>query len=86
MLISNSLQNELPFGVKIRTRISLAEVENLIKKHRIEVPCPSRNTLIRMCEDGTFETPAGEVRRSFWMVYEDSFWSWALERDCAVAA
>jgi len=69
-----SMQNTLPFGVHIRPRYRLSEVERLIKKHRIIVPCPSRNTLIRMLEDGTFE---GEFVRSVWFVFEDSFWSWA---------
>lgn len=73
-----SLQHELPFGFRPRTRISLGEVERLIRKYRIEVPCPSRQKLIRMCEDGTFDTPnSGRTGRSFWMVFEDSFWRWA---------
>lgn len=69
-------QRELPFGFTPRPRILLSEVERLITKYRILVPCPSRQTLIRMCEDGTFETPGGPSR-SGWMVYEDSFWRWA---------
>lgn len=75
-------------GFRPRTRLALAEVERLIRKHRLVVPCPSRQTLIRMCEDGTFETPTGPDRRSFWMVYEDSFWKWAGydEQSMAVAA
>lgn len=63
---------------KIRTRLALGEVERLITKYNIVIPCPSRQTLIRMCEDGTFETPSNR-RRSFWTVYEDSFWSWAYD-------
>jgi hypothetical protein len=62
---------------KPRTRLRLSEVERLIKQHRIIVPCPSRQTLIRMCEDGTLETPTGEPGRSGWEVYEDSFLKWA---------
>ncbi|HEV7700319.1 MAG TPA: hypothetical protein VGO43_08840 [Pyrinomonadaceae bacterium] len=78
MFRANALQMELPLGFRPRTRISLSEVERLIKQHRIEVPCPSRQKLIRMCEDGTFDTPEDPTsRRSFWLVYEDSFWRWA---------
>jgi hypothetical protein len=68
---------ELPAGVTIRPRLRLSEVERLIKKHRIIVPCPSRNTLVRMCEDGTFETPTGTAGRGGWEVFEQSFWDWA---------
>ncbi len=64
-------------GFQPRTMISLAEAERLIKKYEIIVPCPSRQTLIRMCEDGTFETPDGGIRRSFWLIYKDSFLKWA---------
>jgi hypothetical protein len=63
-------------NVQIRTLLKLSEVERLIKKYRIMMPCPSRQTLIRMCEDGTFETP-GYRRRWVWTVYADSFWRWA---------
>lgn len=75
--VTTPFQNALPFGVTIRPKLLLAEVERLIRKHRIVVPCPSRQTLIRLCEDGTFETPGGVPTRSGWMVYEDSFWKWA---------
>lgn len=67
-------QHELPFGVRIRPRMTLYEVEQKIKRHEILVPCPSRQTLIRMCEDGTFE---GKLDRGRWEVYKDSFWAWA---------
>ena len=81
-----SRQPELPLGYMPRTKLSLAEVERLIKKYRIVVPCPSRQTLIRMCEDGTLDTPPGEKRRSFWTVYEDSFWLWANDGQMDLAA
>lgn len=74
-----AVQLSLPFGVQIRSRLRLSEVERLIEKHRIVVPCPSRQTLIRMCEAGIFETPARHSELSGWLVYEDSFWSWASE-------
>lgn len=76
-LYRSSYQPELPMGFRPRTMISLSEVERLIGKYRIIVPCPSRQTLIRMCEDGTFETPGDAPRRSYWLVFEDSFWKWA---------
>jgi len=76
MRVSPYNQQILPFGVNIRPRLRLSEVERLIKLYKIVVPCPSRQTLIRMCEDGTFDTPGSPVRGS-WQVYEDSFWKWA---------
>ncbi len=72
-----SCQLDLPLDFRPRTMISLAEVERLIKTYEIVVPCPSRQTLIRMCEDGTFETPVGDIRRSYWLIYKDSFLRWA---------
>ena len=86
-LYRNPAQQELPIGFNPRPRLQLSEVERLIKKYRIVVPCPSRQTLIRMCEDGTLLTPPGEMRRSCWEVYEDSFWKWAgAENQMAIAA
>jgi hypothetical protein len=78
-------QHELPFGVRIRPRMTLFEVEQKIKRHRILEPCPSRQTLIRMCDDGTFE---GKLMRGRWEVYVDSFWQWAGydEKQMAIAA
>jgi len=67
-------QPGLPFGVTIRPSLRLSAVEDLIDKHRIKVPRPSRNTLIRMCEDGTYDA---KLIRGCWEVFEDSFWSWA---------
>lgn len=61
---------DLPPGFVPRPKLQLAEIERLIRKYRFVVPCPSRQTLIRMCEDGTFE---GELTRSCWEVFEDSF-------------
>lgn len=67
-------QHELPFGIRIRPRMTLYEVESRIKRHHILVPCPSRQTLIRMCEDGTLDA---KLDRGRWEVFEDSFWNWA---------
>jgi len=59
-----------------RPRLKLREVERLIELHRIITPPPTRQTLIRWCEEGIFET-ADRGERSPWLVYEDSFWAWA---------
>ncbi|MGB7069627.1 MAG: hypothetical protein WBD22_09050 [Pyrinomonadaceae bacterium] len=64
-----------------RPKLRLAEVERLIKKHRIIVPPISRTTLIKMCEDGTFETANTDKKKLGWLVYEDSFWTWAANLD-----
>jgi hypothetical protein len=64
---------------QIRSKLRLGEVERLIKKHRIVVPCLSRQTLQNMCEDGTFETAGDRPTRLGWLVYEDSFWKWAKD-------
>jgi|GEM_PF-1923665 len=77
MIATRNVQQDLPFGFSPRTRMKLSEVERLIKKYRIVVPCPSRQTLIRMCEAGEFETVGEDPGPSGWMVYEDSFWKWA---------
>ena len=70
-------QQELPFGFQPRERYLLQHVEYLIKKYRLMVPCPSRQTLIRMCEDGTFDAVEPGNGRGGWTVYADSFWAWA---------
>ena len=61
---------------EVRPKIRLAEVERLIRRHRIIVPPLSRKTLIKMCEDGTFETAGTGPGRIGWLVYEDSFMKW----------
>jgi hypothetical protein len=65
------------FDKKIRPKMRLGEVERLIRKHRIIVPAITRNTLIKMCEEGIFETAGAEPSRHGWLVFEDSFWKWA---------
>lgn len=64
-----------------RPKVRLGEIERLIKKHRIIVPPPSRQTLVRMCEDGTFETAGTGPTSIGWLVFEDSFLKWAREMD-----
>lgn len=81
--MTTNRQETLPFGVTIRPRMKLIEVTDKIEKHRILVPCPSRQTLIRMCEDGTFDARLG---RGGWEVYEDSFWKWANVEEMPIAA
>jgi hypothetical protein len=61
---------------KIRPKLRLGEIERLIRKHRIIVPPLARHTLIKMCEDGTFETVGNGPTRLGWLVFEDSFWRW----------
>lgn len=68
---------KLPPNFRPRPRLRLSEVERIIRVHRIVVPVPSRQTLIRMCEEGKFETPPRASTQSGWEVYEDSFWKWA---------
>lgn len=64
------------FDFAPRPKMKLSEIERIIRKMRIIVPCPCRQTLVNMCEDGTFEA----VFSSFgYLVFEDSFWNWARE-------
>ena len=69
--------------VDIRPVVKLSEIERLIRKHRIMAPVPSRQTLIRMCESGVFETVRESPGRSGWLVYEDSFISWVKALNAA---
>ena len=64
-----------------RPKLRLVEVERLIKTHRIIVPPLSRATLVNFCEDGTFETAGDRPTSVGWLVFEDSFWSWAKSLD-----
>jgi len=65
--------------IKIRPKLRLSEVERLIKVHRIIVPPPTRHTLIKMCEEGIFETMGKRPTSVGWLVFEDSFLKWAKE-------
>ncbi len=67
--------------IQVRAKLRLGEVERLIRKHRIIVPPPSRQTLIRMCEAGELETAGSQPGRSGWLVYEDSFLEWVRSLD-----
>jgi len=76
------LQQTCP--IVTRPALRLSEVERLIRGHRIVVPPPSRPSLQKLCEEGTFETVGGGPTVFGWLVYEDSFWKWASEMagDC----
>lgn len=74
-----NMQQSLQF--ETRPKLRLGEVERLIKKHRIIVPPLSRQTLIRMCEEGIFETSGSSAGRNGWLVYEDSFLKWVKGLD-----
>ncbi len=64
-----------------RPKIRLSEIERLLRKHRIIVPPLSRQTLIKMCEEGRFETCGDAPTMVGWLVYEDSFWRWVKSLD-----
>jgi hypothetical protein len=70
-----------PLEFRPRVKIRLSEIERLIKKHRIIVPPPSRQTLIKLCEDGTFETAGDRATPMGWLVFEDSFLAWLQKLD-----
>jgi hypothetical protein len=70
-----------PLEFRPRVKIRLSEIERLIKKHRIIVPPPSRQTLIKLCEDGTFETAGDRPTPMGWLVFEDSFLAWLQKLD-----
>lgn len=67
--------------VAVRSKLRLGEIERLIRKHRIIVPPPTRHTLIKMCEEGIFETVGDRPTRLGWLVFEESFWQWARGLD-----
>ncbi len=75
------------FDFDIRPKLKLSEIERLIRDKRFIVPCPSRATLIAMCEDGTFDSAGKDENGSpkptkvGWLVFEDSFLKWAREID-----
>lgn len=64
-----------------RPKLRLAEIESLIRKHRIIVPALSRRALIALCEDGTLETAGNAPTKVGWLVFEDSFLRWVRNLD-----
>lgn len=75
-----SLDPQTRFSFCPRPKLRLSEIERLIRKYRIIVPCPSRQTLIAMCEEGIFETARRDEKAS-WLVFEDSFLKWVHDMD-----
>jgi hypothetical protein len=67
--------------INSRPKLRLGEIERIIKMHRIIIPPPSRQTLIRMCEEGVFETAGNSASRTGWLVYEESFLKWIEDLD-----
>jgi len=64
-----------------RPKLRLAEIDRLIRKHRIIVPPLTRRALAAMCEEGTFETVGETPTKMGWLVYEDSFLKWVDSLD-----
>ena len=56
--------------------LRLSEIERLIRKERLIVPTPSRRTLLRLCEDGTFTIAPRRRVRDPYLVTEESFLAW----------
>jgi hypothetical protein len=80
-VITLPMNRQFMFDFAPRPKLKLSEIERLIRKHRIIVPCPSRQTLINMCEEGVFETSGNQPTSMGWLVFEDSFWRWARALD-----
>ena len=64
-----------------RPRLRISEVERLIRIHRIIVPALSRRTILRMCEEGIFETAPRPRSGTTYLIYEDSFLKWVKGLD-----
>ena len=64
-----------------RPKLRLAEIDRIIRKHRIIVPPLSRRVLTAMCEDGTFETVGNAPTKMGWLVFEESFLKWVKKLD-----
>lgn len=76
---TTQIKQALEFRPRVKMRLS--EIERLIKKHRIIIPPLSRQSLIKLCEDGTFETVGSRPTAVGWLVFEDSFERWAMSLD-----
>jgi hypothetical protein len=64
-----------------RTKLRLAEIERLIRSHRIVIPPISRRRLHAMCDEGIFDVAPRKDKHSPVLVYEDSFLRWVRELD-----
>ena len=67
--------------LQLRPKLRLSEIERAIRIHRIIVPPLSRRSIVRMCEDGTFETAPRPTPKAPYYIYEDSFLSWVKSLD-----
>ena len=67
--------------LQLRPQLRLSEVERAIRINRIIVPPLSRRSIVRMCEDGTFETAPRLTAKAPYRIYEDSFLKWVRSLD-----
>lgn len=70
-----NLDNELK---QLRPIITIGEIIELLKKHKILSPIPTRATFVHMCEDGRLETAPRlqSAPNATLYVYQDSFLAW----------
>lgn len=61
------------FGFETETCLRLQRAEEILRSQRIFEPIPSRNTLIKLIEDGTL---AGMKTSVGYVIYESSFVAW----------
>lgn len=77
MSAKESLTQEIKSLPGFRPVITLDEIITALTESEAITPVPSRPTLIRMCQDGTFETTTnGEAKVGKHYVYKDSFLQW----------
>jgi len=62
--------------LKPPTMLRLAEIERIIRKERLIVPPLSRRMLIRLCDEGVFQTAPRTRPRDPYLVTEESFLKW----------
>lgn len=72
---------QFQFDFAPRTKLRLSDVEELLRKYAVFATPLSRDTLIEMCQDGTFETVGNSPTRFGWLVYADSFEEWVRRLD-----
>jgi hypothetical protein len=74
------------FGFNPRKKLTLSEIVRRIKAYGIIEPCPSKSTLMKLCESGVLESVGGRPTSLGWLVYEDSFNEWLRSLDSAKLA
>lgn len=67
------MRKTFDFGFKLEPCLRLQRVEEILREQRIFDPIPSRNTLIKLIEDGTLD---GLLTSVGYVVYESSFIAW----------